>query len=119
MRHNKHLLHSSLEIVQGDLHHWLPDTSFDWVISNPPYISTSAKLDQSIRFEPKLALLGGNSFYSRIFYIAHVAHAKHVLVEIGDEEQANFVVQLATEKNWDAVIWKDVAGLARAVYAHR
>lgn len=45
------------------------DQKFDIVISNPPYIQESEQLDDSLGYEPNIALYGGNDgleFYKRI-----------------------------------------------------
>lgn len=103
--------------------------SYEIIISNPPYISSSAfrrTTAASVRkFEPKLALVppstdsglfpsgsannhsvdDGDIFYPRVLEIAAECDAKVVLVEVADMEQACRVAAMAD--GWHVEIWRD------------
>jgi len=101
------------------------DAHFDFVVCNPPYISSDefATLDRSVRdFEPKLALDGGPDGLVVYRYLA--AHAVRVLrpegelyVEVG-WTQAEAVSALFKERGWQAIeVRDDLAGRPRIVCA--
>lgn len=99
--------------------------SYDVVISNPPYISSSAywrDTSKSVRnYEPKLALvprpitncdpsvLSADVFYPKIIRTAALVRAKVVLMEVADLPQAIRVAGLAVQgHNWKNIeIWRD------------
>lgn len=112
----------------GDIlsENWIKqDLSYDIVISNPPYISSSAywrDTSKSVRnYEPKLALvprsikdhdpsiLPADIFYPKILKTAALARAKVVLMEVADLEQASRVAAFAVGSDkWKNVeIWRD------------
>lgn len=110
-----------------------PD-NFDIVVANPPYISPdgyrNGTTTQSVRaFEPVRALVPPSSdglmdghaqadlFYPRILKIAADVKAKIVLLEAGDEAQAQRVLKLVLESGmWaGAEIWHD--GVEAAMWA--
>ena len=104
-------------------------TSFDIVVSNPPYISPAGYVKNTSRsvrnWEPKLALvppsppkeaskngLTANQedcFYPHILSIASKVKAKVVLMETGDIHQAIRVAGMAKRcRKWnDVEIWRD------------
>jgi methylase of polypeptide subunit release factors len=101
---------------------------YDILISNPPYISSSAfrrTTSASVRkYEPKLALVppvpnlsidqvsedDGDLFYPKLFDLASMLDTKVVLFEVADMEQAIRVAGLAGDA-WDVVeIWRDDPG---------
>lgn len=100
--------------------------TFDVLISNPPYISPSAFKSTTARsvrrFEPKLALVpesgaaemktevdDGTAFYPRLIFTARRVHAKIVLFEVADLQQAEQVVaMLCADDAWTGIeIWRD------------
>lgn len=94
--------------------------SFDILISNPPYISPSARLPRSVRlFEPELALIPdespghnttrGDEFYPALLHAADLVNAKVLLFEVGDLEQAKRVAEMTVKSGtWETVeIWRD------------
>jgi len=102
-------------------------SSWDVIISNPPYISPNSfnnTTSRSVRnYEPKAALVPpqtvaadsvhddtvGDMFYPRLLKIAHNANAKLVLMEVADMAQATRVVEMVLEKGiWGGCeIWRD------------
>ena len=104
-------------------------SNYDILISNPPYISTSAfrrTTSASVRkYEPKLALVpplpdpsdvqvtedDGDLFYPKLFDLAIKMDTKVVLFEVADMEQAIRVADLAGD-DWEVVeIWRDDPGV--------
>jgi release factor glutamine methyltransferase len=79
----------SLTTVQSDLFEAV-DGTFDLIVSNPPYLSKAEMdaRDAALRFEPALALYGGEDgldFYRRIAdtYRRHLRPGGTLLLEIG------------------------------------
>ena len=68
---NAELLGASVTLHQGDLFAAVPETAFDVIVSNPPYIPSAdcLTLQEEVRREPMMALDGGTDgldFYRRI-----------------------------------------------------
>ena len=99
--------------------------NYDIMISNPPYISTSAfrqTTSASVRkHEPKLALVppvplastdqvpqdDGDLFYPKLYELATRFNTKVVLFEVADMEQALRVAGMAGD-DWEVVeVWRD------------
>jgi len=100
---------------------------FDLIISNPPYISLEelSSLPGEVKLEPYLALYGGvdgMSFYRRIMKEAPSLLKKDgiLLMEIG-YNQSEAVRGMLDSSNLfkDVEIYKDYAGIARIVKAHK
>ena len=100
------------------------NSSWDIVLSNPPYISPKAfdrTTSRSVRkFEPKLALvphilvpvddeIQGDWFYPRLLELSEAVNANILLVEVSDMDQAIRVAAMARErKRWQGIeIWHD------------
>lgn len=119
---------SSTAPALPDLLHQRRKKDWDIIISNPPYISPSSFLKDtspSVRkFEPKLALVPpspkqketsdeaqGDLFYPAILRAAEQVHAKVLLLEVADLDQAKRVAGMAVRGGWDGVeIWRDEPG---------
>lgn len=106
-------------------------TSYDILISNPPYISSRSYRSTTYRsvrdFEPKLALVppitknsetlrDGDLFYPHLIRAAERVGAKIVLFEVADLDQAKRVASMAAEQyNWDGIeMWRDEPSSRRA-----
>jgi len=98
---------------------------FDFVISNPPYISSSQMqtLDKSVySYEPRGALFGGNDgldFYRTISTSAPLCLKKggRIYLEIG-YDQGESVPQILNDNGWKNIaVVKDLAGRNRVVKA--
>lgn len=92
--------------------------SFDLIACNPPYLSDAdmAALQREVRFEPALALYGGEDgldFYRRIrtAYAAHLNQRGALLLEVGFG-QAAAVCALFGE---NAYVLRDLCGVERVV----
>ena len=96
---------------------------FSAIVSNPPYLTISdmKNLQREVRFEPELALYGGDDgldYYRRMLKV----HAKNLkknglfAVEIGiGEERA--VMEIFRENGLEPSCEKDLNGIYRVVYA--
>jgi len=79
-----------VEWIQSDLLGAVPDQTFDWIVSNPPYLTRDdmAVLQPEVQYDPKQALYGGPDgleFYRRIASAAwpYMKADGHCAVEIG------------------------------------
>jgi release factor glutamine methyltransferase len=104
------------------------DQPFDFVVSNPPYVSESewSGLAREVRdHEPRLALVGGadgTDLYARL-----VPQAAEILrpggwliLEISPQIQHNVEQLIQADGRFDRVgVTKDLAGLARVVHGRR
>jgi release factor glutamine methyltransferase len=118
----------NIHLVCSDLFFSIkPETLFDFIVSNPPYISESemAGLDASVKdFEPTIALDGGRDGLD--FYRTFALQAGDFLkprgklyCEIG-YSQHNSVSAIFSSHGWkDVKIVKDLAGRPRVVMCTR
>lgn len=96
---------------------------FDLVVSNPPYIATSALsglMPEVAEFEPKLALDGGPDGLDAYRALAIASHklvmpGGRLLLEVG-EGQVLEVTRLLASAGWRSLrSWKDLGGIERVV----
>lgn len=133
LKHLKPIAEEHIEFVQDNIledsdKSWL-QSSWEVVVSNPPYISPksfNSTTSRSVRnYEPKLALVPpqseaatsnpaadnavGDAFYPRLLHIAHKVNACVVLMEVADMKQATRVVRMVIESScWSGCeIWRD------------
>lgn len=99
------------------------DNSLSAVLSNPPYISSAdmKALQKEVRFEPELALFGGEDgldFYRRLvpLWVEKLAVGGFFAVEIG-EEQGQAVSGIFEKAGLTPQIIKDYSGNDRIVSA--
>lgn len=102
-----------------------PEKLFDFIISNPPYISARdmAQLDRSVaQFEPHLALYGGEDgldFYRTLSRTApkHLVENGRIYLEIG-YDQGESVPDLLRRDGWTGIsVQNDLANRPRVVKA--
>ncbi len=116
-----------IEFFEGDMFEPFKESGlkdFDMIISNPPYISTGDMenlQDETARYEPRLALLGGEdglSFYKRIVNEAPAFLREEgiLLLETG-YDQASMVGGMLRANGFSAEIIKDYSGIDRVVEA--
>lgn len=103
-------------------HSRFADQSLDLIVSNPPYIKREEleSLQEEVRFEPRLALDGGESgydFYEAIIrdWSGKLRHGGALAFELG-EGQAQRVSELMRQKGFsDIRIENDLGGIQRAI----
>lgn len=127
LKENAAKLSLDIDIVVGDAlacHESIPDSGFDLIICNPPYITPedySSNFDE-LKEEPKMAFLGGDDgldFYRTIIpcYKSKLRSGGHMAFEIGND-QAEAVTALFRESGYhDITVRKDYFSLDRIVYA--
>ena len=126
-RHNarQHQL-TNIAFYQSDWFSNVPESLFDWVISNPPYIDADDEhLRQGdVRFEPKTALIAENHGLSDIQLIADQARSRlkpggHLLIEHG-YNQATQVQAIFNAGAYDKVqSYRDLSGQLRVTYGQK
>ena len=123
-----HDVSDQINFIQGDLFAEVPETLYDFIVSNPPYIETKRLPDlmPDVRnFEPIAALDGGVDgldFYRRIISKAsdYLKEGGGLVFEIG-ETQAEAVSRLfCAEDKYETVnVTKDHSGYDRVVFARK
>lgn len=114
-----------VNIIKGDLLTPVIDKTFDMVVSNPPYISTSVihTLSRDVKdFEPLIALDGGDDglkYYRRLVSQAKdcVDRDGSIILEIGYDE-AEEVCAILSDNNFSHIeVIKDLGNNDRCVSA--
>jgi release factor glutamine methyltransferase len=96
--------------------------NYDVLISNPPYIKDSDVIDESTKYEPKIAIYGGKDglkYYDQIFKIATKSlNKKHLIALEIDEDAASELKKLAKNyfPNDNIKIEKDLANKDRFIF---
>ncbi len=112
---------------ESDLFSNLADKTFDWIVSNPPYLTAAdmQQLQPEVRHDPALALFGGPDgldVYRRLAKESpkHVKKDGYLAVEIG-AGQAAAVVAIFTQDGWYTHIKtvKDYGGIERVILFSR
>jgi release factor glutamine methyltransferase len=117
-RANADRLGLSVEFLCGDL---LDPVSgpIDAVVSNPPYVEAGSRLQPEIgRFEPEVALYGGDDGLAVYRRLAPAAGASFVAFEIGGW-LGEAVGDLLRAEGFDTEVVKDLAGIERVVVGRR
>ena len=126
-QHNaRHHQLTNIEFYQSNWFANVPQSLFDLVISNPPYIDTDDEhLQQGdVRFEPKTALIAEDHGLSDIQNIAEKARrylkpAGHLLIEHG-YNQAPQVQAIFNALAYDKVqSYRDLSGQPRVTYGQK
>ena len=122
---NSHNL-SNIHLIRADMLSAIkPEKRFDFIVSNPPYISSPQMktLDKSVAdYEPSIALCGGEDGldYYRIISTRAKTHLKdtgRIYLEIGFD-QGESVPNILRNDGWkDVAIIKDLAGRDRVAAA--
>jgi len=111
---------------EGNLLEPLPPACLplDLLVSNPPYLCAQEmqNLQREVRFEPALALYGGNDglqFLSTLIHEAprFLAHGGWLLLEIGENQSEKMRPQLMEAGYADILIHQDWSGLCRIAQA--
>jgi len=125
----RHNVTAQITFLPGDLFAPLPpDTVFDFLVSNPPYIPTEevGRLEPGVRdYEPHLALDGGPDgfvVFDRIVSgaAAVLAPGALLLIEIGSPQEAEAVRRVEADARYvlEGVV-KDASGHPRVLRARR
>jgi release factor glutamine methyltransferase len=125
----EHGVGQRIDFVESDLLTALPaDATFDFIVSNPPYITTAEmeKLAVDVRkFEPRQALEAGQRGTEVIERLIPQAAERlltggTLLIEVSPMIEPRVRELIASEKRFDAQpTTKDMAGLPRVVEARR
>jgi len=127
---NANELHTQIDFLQInflDESQWNSLSSFDVIVSNPPYIPEieKKKLSKNVMaFEPGLALFVQNNnpfiFYEKIakFAKSHLKLHGKLFVEI-HEEYSNEVQQIFSRYNFKTEIRRDMYGKERIIKAYK
>jgi release factor glutamine methyltransferase len=118
-----------VRFIESDLLSALPaEPTFDFIASNPPYVSTDemANLPREVRaYEPELALVAGPTGTSVIERLIPQAAERlrsggSLLLEISPMLQQRVEALIAADARWElGSTAKDLAALARVVQARR
>lgn len=99
-----------------------PDGIFDLIVSNPPYIKTAdlPTLQDEVRFEPRMALDGGESgydFYEAILrdWTRKLKNGGAIVFELGEEQAATVASLMRAQGFRDIRTEKDFGGIQRAI----
>ncbi|HEY8034893.1 MAG TPA: peptide chain release factor N(5)-glutamine methyltransferase [Methylobacter sp.] len=119
---DKHQI-NNIQFYQSDWFTDIPDTKFNLVISNPPYIAEDdSHLQQGdVRFEPQTALRAAEQGLGDIKIIASVARhylepCGHLLIEHGYNQQQQVQI-LFKDLHYDNVqTYTDLSGQPRVTY---
>ncbi len=107
-----HLIETSLlDGIDGD---------FELVFSNPPYIALDYPLDESVLFEPKVALYGGKNgseILESIIVLCAKYKVQYLLCEIGYDQASIAESMLKAHKYHKIDFYKDLAGFTRGFIA--
>ncbi len=125
----QHGVSERIDFVESDLFEQVPDDrQFDYILSNPPYITTAefADLSPEVReHEPRLALVAGDDGMSVIDRLVAQARGRlrvggTLLLEISPMLQKRVEAFLTNDSAWElAPTTSDLAGLPRVVQARR
>lgn len=124
-RENAEALGLDVNFRQGDLFEAVKGEKFDFVFSNPPYLTEQDmdELQAEVRHEPELALRAGQDgliFYRRISegLDSVLNEGGEALLEIG-KGQEDDVIALLNEQGFEAQAHADLCGINRVVHAWR
>lgn len=115
---------SRADIRTGDLFAPFTDTTFDIIVSNPPYIPESRTLDASVtNHEPALALFAGPDGLSLITRIAtdalaHLRRPGELWIECDSTHTEKVRTLLETHGATEAVVRTDMYGRPRMVVGY-
>lgn len=124
-KHNSKLnnVYDEIEFIESNLFEELEPTSYDLIVSNPPYICSAdiANLQEEIKYEPRLALDGGRDgldFYRRIIKNApkFLKKGGFLFLEIGFGQRDDIVKIASREKKLDILeTVKDYSNIERVL----
>ncbi len=113
----KHGVEGRIEFILSDLLNSVENSSFDLLVSNPPYIKNSEVLEPNLSYEPDLALFGGKSgdeILKRIIDEFKSRDIKFLACEMGYNQREKILSYLE-----NAEFYKDLAGFDRGFLARK
>lgn len=107
---------------ESDLFQQLPETSYDWLVSNPPYLTKKdmQQLQPEVKADPALALYGGDdglAVYRRLAKesLPYVKTGGHCAVEIGAGQETDVrAIFTASAYDYEETV-KDYGGIDRVL----
>lgn len=116
---NATLNNVNINFFKQDILNTIKLDEYDVYVSNPPYISKEEKVDDSVKYEPSIALYAENNgleFYEKIINLISNT-PKLIAFEIGETED-KYIIKIAKEKFPKAriSIEKDLAGKNRYIF---
>ncbi len=114
----RYALSDRIELINGDLLEGV-EKKIDMVVSNPPYICEKFELPPPLKYEPKSALIGGESgdeLLKKIINISKEKNIPHLLCEMGYDQRRSIETYCKYKKLPSPDFYKDLAGLDRGFY---
>ncbi len=113
-----------VSIIRSDMFNDIRETAYNAILSNPPYIRSSVipGLEKQVRFEPHMALDGGEDGLDFVRIIADDA-SRHLVpgglleIEIGYDQADEASLLIAQSGYSDITVLKDLGGNDRVVKA--
>ncbi len=114
-----------VSVYKADVFTYKPDKKFDCVVSNPPYIPAAVinTLENDVKkYEPHLALSGGEDGYDFYRHLASVGAALLnagglLALEVGHDQAKTVVAMLEQTGAYNEIgTREDLAGISRVVY---
>jgi len=120
-----HHVEDRLVLIKSNLFENVPEIRFDFIISNPPYVSEKEyeKLQKEVKKEPKTALVGGKEgfeVYDKIVEqgIKYLKENGFFAFEIG-YNQGEYVSSLLKKYGFKTKVIKDLQNLDRVVIGEK
>jgi len=115
-----------LKLIKSNLFSNIPNIKFDFIVSNPPYVSKEEykNLSKEVKKEPKIALISGEkglAFYKRIINKGknYLKNGGFIAFEVGYKQSKD--VKSIFQKNGfkNIEIIKDLNGIERVVIGYK
>lgn len=92
------------------------EEKFDIIVSNPPYIADTAKVESNLSYEPNIALFGGevgDEILKNIIDLASYHDNSYLCCEMGYDQKEPLTKYLKSKALGKADFYKDLAGFDR------
>ncbi len=113
-------LEKRVKVIKRNIIDNIDTTNIDLVVSNPPYIANSFKLEPNIiNYEPKEALFGGergDELIKKIILDVKRKNIKYLACEMGYDQREPLEEFFKQERVEYYKFYKDLAGLNRGLY---
>lgn len=126
-KENAKLLNAEIEIIQSDILKDKPDSIYDIIVSNPPYVTSADRklMDKRVlEFEPELALFSEDDplkFYKRICLVAHeiLKPGGKLYFEINEAYKENTIKVMEESGFENVVVIDDLNSKPRTAYGNK